>query len=150
MKLGDYTINNFVESEFPDSLELADPWFISSLDRLRDEVGSAIFPSPVAGALARLDGSTTSQHYAVNRLSKACDVFFKADSFKAYTVLLRSGLFSGIGVYFDVQYMGKPHVMFHLDQRKTPLMWYRDYGSYHYEYESGFYRNLLNLFHVAP
>ena len=149
MKLGNYTINNFCDSEFPDSLELADPYLIYCLDQLRDMVGSAIYPSPVEGALARLSGSPGSQHYAVDRLSKACDVFFKADPFKVYTILLTTGLFNGIGCYFDTKYMGKPHVMFHLDQRDSKLLWYRD-NIYKYNHEYDFYPQLLNLFASTP
>jgi len=137
------TIRNFTWNEFPESPELADPKLLLALDYLRDDLGVPIIPSPVPGALARFDGSKTSQHYAVDRLSTGCDVFIRCSPFKAYSIILQSGCFTGVGIYFDTQYAGKPHVMFHLDIRDEPLMWYRD-GNYHYNTEI-FYENLLKL-----
>lgn len=139
------TIKNFIKEEFPEDPLFADPKLLIALDYLRDFIGYPIMPSPVSGALARFNGSKTSRHYAQGRLSTACDIFINADSFESYSKILQSGLFKGIGCYFDTKYGGKPHTMFHLDLRPKPLIWYRNLGSYTYEYENLFHKKLGKL-----
>jgi len=142
MKINGTKINNFSVSEFPeDPVKHAEPKLILRLDQLRDLIGKPIYPSPVKGALARFSGRNTSRHYALNRLSDACDVFIEGDKFETYTKILRSNLFPRMGLYFDTQYRNKPWMMLHLDLKPEPLLWYRDI-TYHYEQEENFYTNL--------
>jgi len=113
-------------SEDPD--KYAEPELIYSLGKLRKLVGVRVFPSPVSGALARTYGSKNSQHYAVDRLSTASDVFIEGVPMDILTLILFSGLFRGIGVYLDTTGPdGLPWVMFHIDLRLRknthPLIW---------------------------
>ena len=87
-------IRRFTPGEFPeDPEELAEPRLIYSLDDFAVALGRPVHPSPVPGALARLDGSETSRHYAVGRRSDAVDVFCACPIFKAWgTALLRMQL----------------------------------------------------------
>ncbi len=140
-------IKNFTKPEFPKGeLKLAHPQLIITLDLLRDFIGWAIHPSPVKGALARLDGSKTSQHYAVYRLSTGIDVFIDTDPFEALIKILHSKLFNRVGIYFDTRYDSKHHVMFHLDLKDQSLLWYRDEYGYVYSSEKDFYHKLLCKF----
>ncbi len=109
-----------------DPNKYADPKLIYSLGKLRELLDMRMFPSPVSGALARQKGSKTSQHYAVNRLSTASDVFIEGIPFAILTKVLFSNLFTGVGIYLDTRGPdGKPWVMFHLDIRKRyfPFIW---------------------------
>lgn len=113
--------------EFADDPDnYAEPELIYSLGKLRKLLGTRMYPSPVKGSLARLDGSPTSQHYAVGRLSTACDVFIEGVPFEIFPKIMHSRLFTGIGIYLETRGAdGKPWVMFHLDIRKRdyPFIW---------------------------
>lgn len=143
MIIDNYQIKNFTKDEFSENpIKYALPKLIINLDKLRDIIGNSIYPSPVTGALARFDGSKTSQHYAKNRLSTAIDVFIEGDLFEIYSKILTSSLFCGIGFYPNTHYGGERFPMWHLDLRKKPLMWFRDAGVYTYNYQKGFYKKL--------
>jgi len=119
-------IEFFTPGEFSEDPNLyAEPQLIMNLDEYRRQLGRRVHPSPVKGALARLDGSTTTEHYAVGRKSTAVDIFPEGSILEAWTLALVSGLWGGIGVYFDTKYAYKPHCMLHLDLRKKHLIWYR-------------------------
>jgi hypothetical protein len=106
------------------------------MDELRDWCGEPIYPSPVSGALARFDKTDEdSHHYAgEDHKSRALDWFPGGSVQKAWLMAVTSGLFGGIGIYFDTKYQGKPWPMIHTDIReRTPtLLWYREGGSYYY------------------
>ena len=117
------TLRHFTQKEFPEPLEHADPILIKNLDKLRDKMRSEIYPSPVPGALARFDfGASDSEHYAVNRLSTAIDFFCNADPFEAWVKIIKSKLFTRVGVYFDTFYKNRKWVMFHCDLKKQDLL----------------------------
>jgi hypothetical protein len=142
MILNGVQIKNYKKDEFPkDPTKYANPELIIRLDKLRDFLGKPVYPSPVKNALARFSGSKTSRHYAVGRLSDACDVFIEGDKFEVYSKVLKSNLFTGIGLYFDTKYKNKPWMMMHLDLRENPLMWFRDI-TYYYPHQKDFYKKL--------
>lgn len=93
------------------------------------------YPSKVKGALARLDGSKTSRHYAAGRKSDALDFFPGKNVDLAWFLhqLYGSCLFGGIGLYFDTNgYDHSSDVMFHVDCRHPsmgfPLVWFAEEG----------------------
>lgn len=111
-------------SEDPD--KYAEPELMYSLGNLRKLLGTKMRPSPVPGALARLHGKETSQHYAIGRKSTASDEFIEGIPFEIYSKILYSNLFTGIGIYLDTNGVdGMPWIMFHLDIRKRdyPFIW---------------------------
>ena len=119
-----YKLDRDEFSEDPD--KYAEPKLIYSLGKLRRLLGVSVYPSPVHGALARVSGSKTTQHYAVDRLSTACDVFIKGIPFEIFTKIMHSKLFTGIGIYLDTNGVdGLPWIMFHLDirERNFPFIW---------------------------
>lgn len=141
-------IKHFKKHEFPEDPDIyADPRLIRNLDEYRELLGQKVHPSPVEGALARLDDKAkSSQHYAVDRKSTAIDVFPEGSIINAWTVALTSGFWAGIGVYFDTQYTGKDWCMLHLDIREKPLIWYRINGDYFYPLHSDpLLRRLMRL-----
>lgn len=142
MIIDNIKINHFSLDEFPENpLKYADPKLIISLDRLRELINLPIHPSPVKNALARFDGSKTSRHYAVGRLSDAIDVFIIGNKLEIFLKIIQSNLFTGIGLYFDTHYRGNSQMMVHLDLREKPLMWYRDI-EYNYCINSEFYKKI--------
>jgi len=126
-------VKNFKPSEFSEDPDIyAADALIYDLDRFRNMLGVSIMPSPVKGALAREDGSRTSQHYVGLdhfRRSTAIDVFIKEDPKKVFISALQFG-WKGIGVYFDTKYSNKKWTMFHLDTRSVFAYWFRVAGDY--------------------
>lgn len=124
-------IKHFTPSEFPDGvLDKLDAAIIQKLDAFRAELGCIVRPTPLKEGFVREDGSKTSRHYAVGRLSDAVDVFPSCDAFYALVTAIRCG-FTGIGIYFDTHYKGQPRFMLHLDTRPDQLIiWKRGNGSY--------------------
>lgn len=128
-------LDHFKESEFPAGVtEKVSPAFLCKLDKFRKKLGCIVRPSPLAGGWFRTDGSTTSRHYIGSgemlRQSDAGDVFPDCDLFYAMLTAIQSG-FTGVGLYFDTKYGGKPKPMLHLDTRKGDLVvWIRRDGSY--------------------
>lgn len=119
---------NFSESEF-DHIDLSrmnENLFIE-LQNYRDMLGKRIYPSPLQDAWHRESGSTTSRHYAIDRLSDAGDVFPDCHILEAFVTALRCK-FGGIGVYLDTHYQGKPWPMLHLDMRPVDqqAIWLRE------------------------
>ena len=129
--MGDLSLN-FSHNEFPEGEAVhADPRLVEALQAFRTELGSAIAPSRVEGALARFDdGSLHSEHSARQRLSTAVDVF-PENPIQAF--LLAPKYFGGYGIYLDTRGNdGKTAIMLHLDLRKEPLWWIRINGKYIY------------------
>jgi len=117
-------------SEFSENPRYAKPLLIYSLDEARLVMDQKMYPSKAKGALARFIGNTKTQHYAVDRLSTACDVFCEGYPIFNFVTILSTTLFNGIGIYLDTNGNdGLPWVMFHLDIRKrgfdddSPLIW---------------------------
>jgi hypothetical protein len=128
------------ESVFKQVEDLIEPNLMLAIDRFRGLLGARIDPSPLPEAWAR-HGSPNSQHNVVYsemgkpiRLSSAGDVFPTCDIRTAFQVAAGSGLFGGIGVYFDTNYGGQPRMMMHLDIRKieVAIWWARVNGVYIY------------------
>jgi len=120
--------DNFSPYEFPENTSFAEPELFYRLSRLRKLIDRKIFPSPAQGALARMTGSPSSQHYALGRLSTACDIFCEGTPIQNFISLIGSKLFNGIGVYLDtIGIDGLPWVMFHVDTRElnndSPVIW---------------------------
>jgi hypothetical protein len=123
-------VENFKPYEFIDDTDMVEPELIYSMDSLRNRAKNRIFPSPVRGSMVRFDGSETSQHYAVGRLSTAIDIFCEGYPMVSFIEILNTKNFNGIGVYVDTNGPdGKPWTMFHIDIRKRgfddthPLIW---------------------------
>lgn len=144
--------------KFPEDPNLySDPNLIYALDLLREAYGYPIYPSPVKGALARLDGSSTSRHYAVGRKSDAIDIFPTKDKDKElYLAALSSNLFGGLGLYLDTRGLdGLPLPMLHVDLRplnnNKMMLWVRDKkGNYIYSHKDNqrhlFFNKLSEFF----
>jgi len=117
-------------NEFSENPRHAKPLLIYSLDEARLVMNKPMYPSKVPGALARFTGRSTTQHYATDRLSTACDVFCEGYPIFNFLTILSTTLFNGIGIYLDTNGNdGLPWIMFHLDIRKrgfdddSPLIW---------------------------
>lgn len=113
-----------------DPNEHAEPKLIYSLGFLRKLTNEKMFPSPAPGALARMEGRNSSQHFAVGRKSTASDVFCEGIPIANVFSILSSKWFNGVGIYIDtIGPDGLPWIMFHLDLRpigfdtETPLIW---------------------------
>jgi len=130
----------FKKDEFnPDEVEYINPAALKRYNHGREITGVPWYPSTVPGALARFDGNKTNRHYAVERKSDAMDFFpCSAADLKWFLFqLIGSGLFGGIGVYFDTKgYKMSSDIMFHVDCRNRtmgfPLVWYRVDEKYYY------------------
>ncbi|MCV6589688.1 MAG: hypothetical protein OIF57_11730 [Marinobacterium sp.] len=131
-------VNWFNPSEFPGGvLDHVEGALIMALDDFRALLGQPIVPSPVPGGWCRNDGSTTSRHYAVERLSDAGDIFPQCDIRTALLHALGCEWFGGIGVYLDTTGpSGKPEAMLHLDMRPERVLWLRYEGRYIYPLRS--------------
>jgi hypothetical protein len=146
-------IKNFKKSEFPcDPDKYASPTLIYNLQALREHIGLPIYPSPVDGALARIDEeSRTSAHYsnpAEGLLSIAIDIFIQGNPFENFYHIINSCLYHRVGIYFDTYYSNKEWTMFHVDMRvekQVNSVWYRDQGEYFYPIVDGF-KNLIRKF----
>lgn len=118
-------VSNFKPNEFPENPDLyAEPNLIYTLQDLRSiSAGNRIYPSPVNGALARFDGSKTSQHYVGPkdnpvRKSTAIDFFMEGIPIENMTMITSHPKIGGIGVYLDgIGVDGKHWVRFHIDIR---------------------------------
>jgi hypothetical protein len=126
-----------------------DPLALKKYNLARAITNVSWYPSKTSGALARFDGSKTSRHYAVGRLSDAMDFFpaRNADLRWFLYQLIGCGLFGGIGVYFDkTGYSFSSDIMFHVDCRRPamgfPLVWFRDDKKYNYVINNQSLKNL--------
>jgi len=145
----DLTSGNFKESEFSEDINAhMDPRLFAALDGFRSDYGSPIYPSKAKGALARFDGSKTSQHYAVGRKSTAVDFFTAGNPFLCFCYSL--AWFKSVGVYFNTKGNdGKPGVMIHGDVRAANrVLWYVDpNGKYnYYKFSADSIQHMLQLF----
>ncbi len=122
-------IPNFSTAEFSEDVHLyAAPGLMIRAQDQRERLAAKMYPSPRAGALARFDTeSKTSMHFAVGRLSTALDWFSEASPFETWCKVISSGLWHGMGVYFDTEYKGMNWVMFHTDYKRmsSPVYWFR-------------------------
>lgn len=131
-------IDHFIPSEFdPNEVQYISHDLIARLDVLRGQVGG-IHPSRAKGAWARFDGSKTSGHYAVDRLSTAGDIFTQASARVAVFKAIECG-FGGIGIYEGTRNnRGEPQTMLHVDLRDNLTLWARDAnGEYWYPQRGG-------------
>lgn len=131
-------LDHFSADEFPEGVLMRmEADLILGLNEYRETLGHAVVPSPVLGGWYRLDGSVTSRHYAVNRLSDACDVFPRCDIRDALLVAMGCVWWGGIGVYLDTTGpSGHPEPMLHLDMRPDRVIWMRYEGRYIYPLRS--------------
>ena len=114
-------------------LDRVDAALIIVLQRLRTVSGVPIYPSPLPDAWARMSGSATSRHYAVDRLSDAGDMFPERGRFmELFFRAQQMPEIGGIGVYADTTGPdGKPWPMLHIDLRpvdRCRTIWARGGG----------------------
>jgi hypothetical protein len=119
---------NFPEfARFGIDLSKVDAELILELQQLRRTCSKPLTPSPDPGAWYRTSGSTTSQHYAVNRLSTAGDFFpNRGDAFHVWLTALSLPKIKGLGIYANVNGLdGTRQLMLHIDIRKSidTIMW---------------------------
>ena len=128
----------FDDPEQPGSWKYMDPLTILTLHNIRKKTGLPIITHNKFGlrgcVCVRKDGhSGDSRHYVGNGCD-AVDWHFEinADPRSQAMLILQSG-FTGIGIYYDWQWNGKPlSVGFHTDRRKQPQIWKREQGEYIY------------------
>lgn len=151
---------NFDSKEFPeDPREYCEPEIIEKLQAQRDYMGAEIYPSLHPGGTARLYSFGMSKREYIgsykkrpsmhcvlsDKKSTAVDWFSELCHFQTLCSVLKSGLWDGVGIYFDtICNDGNPDVMFHTDiGRGYNLFWLRVDGVYHYETEGELFYNLL-------
>lgn len=133
---------NFTKKEIPEfASKLMSKQILENVQKYRSILNRPFSISSAYGALFRFDGRKSSEHYVIvdpitDRLIKpstAIDGFPYCNIFQAWTLALSSGLFGGIGVYFDTKNNhGDYGPMLHLDLRQNNLIWYRSNGIYYY------------------
>jgi hypothetical protein len=114
-------------------LELIDSRVISTMQAVRYVFGRPIYPSPLRRGWARLDGSKTSRHYAINRLSDAGDVFpDRGYLMHCWLVFQQMKQVGGLGFYLDTRGPdGDFWPMLHFDLRPgRRIFWARQNGTY--------------------
>lgn len=131
---------NFTLEEWTDPtiLTFVDSRVLEALDDLRDAFGGAIFPSKRSDGWARTSGSDGSQHYAVGRLSTACDIFPDHPVMECWLEALADRRWGGFGLYLDTLHTPtQPAAMMHLDLRPGKrILWVRnEMGRYVYEHK---------------
>ena len=106
-----------------------------TLQTVRDRTGIPVIPSPLPDGWARTDGSKTSRHYAVGRLSDAGDIFpARGRCMELWARLQAVQNIGAVGLYCDTRGPdGAPWPMIHFDLRnaRNKLLWARD-GDYFY------------------
>jgi len=120
-----YTVSNKTDIDW-DSIKYIDeirsrpdiqgifPDYIYAMDYFRYTLDCPIYASPNPKAFVARDGhSKTSQHY----LGRAGDWFTHARLERVMMALARYNPFTGIGIYFDTYFEGKPCLMLHTDLR---------------------------------
>jgi len=129
-----WPLEHFSKEEFPVGvLKKTSSNLITRLAEFRKALGSSLIPTPVPEGIVRTDErSSGSQHYAIDRLSTAIDVFLPDTTDARVAFILACQFFTGVGIYYDTSLKGKPRVMLHLDMRESPLVWCRHKGDYHY------------------
>jgi len=144
LKQSDYP--NFPEfKKWGIDLSDIDAALITTLQSVRTTYGSPITPSPLQEGWSRMNGSKTSRHYAVGRLSDAGDIFPDRDRvLDLWLQIQQRGDIGGIGLYVDTNGVdGKPWPMIHIDLRLDRLLWTSDIlrgkRKYHYFPSEGFW-----------
>ncbi len=127
--------------DFPEFAEYGIPLnhikadLITTLQSIRTETGIPIYPGPLKSEWARFDGSKTSRHYAVDRLSDAGDIFpVRSRVLELWVRLQAIPNIGAIGLYADTDGPdGLPWPMVHFDLRnaRQKVLWARD-GEYFY------------------
>ncbi len=118
---------NFPELSAID-LSLTDARTILTLQAIRTQGGFPIFPGLQQSNWGRTWGSEKSEHFGVDRLSTAGDVFpARGHVMRFWTLCQEQAAVGGIGLYLDTRRNGRPWLMVHLDLRPRPrMMWVRD------------------------
>jgi len=143
-------IPNFSRREFVvDPDRYIEPFLIYRLQDFRTRYGRRVFPSPVSGAIARTNGSKTSQHFIGDwdnptRKSTAIDIFPEGKAIHYALAAMQMVGLNGIGVYLNTKGPdGQPWVMLHIDIRRLPanahgpVFWVVDReGNYRLPYKS--------------
>lgn len=109
-----------------------DAALILKLQDLRSRTGIPVTPSPVIAGWYREGGSTTSRHYAVNRLSDAGDVFpARGKIMDFWLACVIDPHIGGVGFYMDTNGPdGRFWPMVHIDMRPQKALWVRHEGRY--------------------
>jgi len=138
-------LKRFKAKEFPSQKEInmTDPRLFRTLDEYAIDLGYPIHPSKAKGALARDYGSSGSRHYAVGKLSTACDFFPNCSIIRAFFMALH--YFGGVGLYFDTHFRKRQWQMIHADLRQRQKIWWRKDGAYHTVNTNADYWNLIKL-----
>jgi len=131
------TYHSFPEfAEYGIPLELMNAALLITLQDIRNKIGIPIIPSPVHDGWARTDGSRTSRHYAVGRLSDAGDIFAaKGQCLELWIRLQAVQNIGAVGLYIDTHGPdGSLWPMIHLDLRsaRQKVLWVRSGGEYFY------------------
>lgn len=123
----------------PEVLKHVDARVLFALDELRERHGYGIIPSKHPDGWARFGGSSTSRHYAVDRMCTAADVFPKGSVLDCWLKALHMKQWGGFGLYLDTNRNAlQPGPMLHLDLRPGPrVLWVRnEVGGYIYKSEN--------------
>jgi len=128
---------NFPELiDFNIPLNFIDAEVVLKLQELREMFGFPILPSPIEEGWARKNGSKDSQHYAVDRLSTAGDIFpERGYIIDCWLTAQQIPEIMGLGLYLDTNGIdGNFWPMMHFDLRKTSkrVFWIRENGKYYY------------------
>ena len=128
-------LKNFSENEFSENYMYGSYKLFWNIQKQRDILGKRIFPSMAYGALARFSKEDEYSKHFSNKttiLSTALDWFTDGDPFQTWVSCITSGLWDGVGVYFDTNGNdGNPAVMFHTDfGRKNKAYWFRRWNSF--------------------
>lgn len=122
-------IKHFSPQEWPEGvLASMEADLIVTIDEIRRALPQdhALVPSPKRAAHIRTDGSPTSRHYVVDRLSDATDLFATWKTvYKIWMEVQRHPKVGGIGLYVDT-WLGDSTVtrpMLHIDLRPERLLW---------------------------
>lgn len=132
---------HFTTEEFRDWSDDMSPRLVTMLDVLRFQIGSAIVISPHPDSLGRELGPNDQSAHNIDLWGEvlAADWFVPHVTTRAAVEdivdRMRKIGFTGIGVYTDTVYLGKPLPMFHSDVRPTedmgaPATWGRVDGKY--------------------
>ena len=114
---------NFRAEEFREWADDTSPRLVTMLDILRHRIGSPIVISPNPNSLGRESGRHDESAHNVDRWDEvlAADFFIPHVSTRAAAESVLHEMegigFTGIGLYSDTMYYGKPLPMFHGDVR---------------------------------
>ena len=132
---------NFSTDEFREWADDMSPRLVTMMDILRFQVGSPVIISPHPDSLGRELGSASQSAHNIDHWGEvlAADWFIPhvttRGAVEGVVDTMRKIGFTGIGVYTDTVYGGKPLPMFHGDVRPNrkmgaPAEWGRVNGKY--------------------